>query len=287
MFFVYFYLAMSTLMGLCVGSFMNVVIYRLPLMISGEGGGSLSWPPSHCPVCHSRIRWYDNIPVFSWLFLRGRCRDCHTRVSPVYLLTEAVTGLWFVAVWLFTVGVSPASVPVMTLTTAAHLLPPLVLFCFLYCITFIDIRHYLIPDGLSLGLLWSGLVFSVCGLIPVTPFYAVTGVVLAWGVLLVVQTSYRFIRGHDGLGGGDVKLFAAAGAWLGLMQVPWLIVASALCGGVLYAVRWCYLRRQPDDRPVSAGLQAIQQETGLCRVYIPFGPAIVMAMLGLFFVPGL
>ncbi|EBR7997346.1 prepilin peptidase, partial [Salmonella enterica subsp. enterica serovar Panama] len=103
------------LTGMCAGSFMNVVIYRLPLMIFGTGDGderfSLAWPPSHCPVCHHRIRFYDNIPVMSWLVLRGKCRRCRTRISAVYPLTEAITGLWFAVVYLCLAG------PVNTLLT--------------------------------------------------------------------------------------------------------------------------------------------------------------------------
>ncbi|EAV3945811.1 TPA: prepilin peptidase, partial [Salmonella enterica] len=232
------------LTGMCAGSFMNVVIYRLPLMIFGTGDGderfSLAWPPSHCPVCHHRIRFYDNIPVMSWLVLRGKCRRCRTRISAVYPLTEAITGLWFAVVYLCLAG------PVNTLLTisgAAALLPPLVLFCLLYCITVTDVRHYLIPDVLSLGLLWSGLVLSVCGLIRVSPFQAVTGCVLAYCLISAVQYGYRVIRGHEGLGGGDAKLFAAASVWVGLSQVPWLILFSAVCGGVLFGIKKFYQRK--------------------------------------------
>ncbi|HAT1681634.1 TPA: prepilin peptidase [Klebsiella oxytoca] len=270
---------------------MNVVIYRLPLMLTGAGEDgdvfSLSWPPSHCPVCHSRIRWYDNIPLFSWLLLRGKCRACRTPVSPVYLLTEALTGFWFAGVYLFLAEMPHGVTPVMDMMVVAHFLPPLVLFCFLYCITFIDIRHYLIPDGLSLGLLWSGLVFSVLGLIPVTPFRSVMGAVLAWCVIFAVQKSYRFLRGHEGLGGGDVKLFAAASVWLGITQVPWLILYSAVCGGVLFGIqRFCQGPVFGKGRAERTAEQAPDwQESGVCRCYIPFGPAIVVATLILFFIP--
>ncbi|EBZ5135131.1 prepilin peptidase, partial [Salmonella enterica subsp. enterica serovar Saintpaul] len=140
---VFFLLCMFT--GMCVGSFMNVIIYRLPRMLYGDFQASesfsLAWPPSHCPVCRSRIKFYDNIPVVSWLVLQGKCRSCRTRIPVVYPLTEAVTGLWFAGVYLYLAG------PVNTLLTfsgAAGLLPPLTLFCLLYCITVIDFRHYLI-----------------------------------------------------------------------------------------------------------------------------------------------
>ncbi|EBU9820071.1 prepilin peptidase [Salmonella enterica subsp. enterica serovar Newport] len=284
--FYFIFLTLSLVTGMCAGSFMNVVIYRLPLMIFGAAEDerlSLAWPPSHCPVCHHRIRFYDNIPVVSWLVLRGKCRHCRARIPVVYPLTEAVTGLWFAVVFFCFAG------PVSTLLTfsgGAGLLPPLTLLCLLYCITVTDFRHYLIPDVLSLGLLWSGLVFSVCGLIRVSPFQAVTGCVLAYGIISAVQYGYRVIRRHEGLGGGDAKLFAAASVWVGLSQVPWLILFSAVCGGVLYGIKRFYQRnilvQTPEFLP--------GQDTGhgdddmACTgVYIPFGPAIALATLVLFF----
>ncbi|EDH9623031.1 prepilin peptidase [Salmonella enterica subsp. enterica serovar Austin] len=273
------------LTGMCAGSFMNVVIYRLPLMIFGTGDGderfSLAWPPSHCPVCHHRIRFYDNIPVMSWLVLRGKCRRCRTRICAVYPLTEAITGLWFAVVYLCLAG------PVNTLLTisgAAALLPPLVLFCLLYCITVTDVRHYLIPDVLSLGLLWSGLVLSVCGLIRVSPFQAVTGCVLAYCLISAVQYGYRVIRGHEGLGGGDAKLFAAASVWVGLSQVPWLILFSAVCGGVLFGIKKFYQRKILVQAPAVLPGEYNDDSEVLCDgFYIPFGPAIALATLVLFF----
>ncbi|EMF3895683.1 A24 family peptidase [Salmonella enterica] len=273
------------LTGMCAGSFMNVVIYRLPLMIFGTGDGderfSLAWPPSHCPVCHHRIRFYDNIPVMSWLVLRGKCRRCRTRISAVYPLTEAITGLWFAVVYLCLAG------PVNTLLTisgAAALLPPLVLFCLLYCITVTDVRHYLIPDVLSLGLLWSGLVLSVCGLIRVSPFQAVTGCVLAYCLISAVQYGYRVIRGHEGLGGGDAKLYAAASVWVGLSQVPWLILFSAVCGGVLFGIKKFYQRKILVQAPAVLPGEDNDDSEVLCDgFYIPFGPAIALATLVLFF----
>ncbi|EBE6988904.1 prepilin peptidase [Salmonella enterica] len=278
---IFFILSMLT--GMCAGSFMNVVIYRLPLMMlgdmRGDEGFSLAWPPSHCPVCRSRIKFYDNIPVVSWLLLKGRCRHCQTHIPQFYPVTEAVTGGVFAVIFLTLSG------PVSTLLTfsgAAGLLPPLLLFCLLYCITAIDFRHYLIPDVLSLGLLWSGMVFSVCGVIPVFPFQAVTGCVLSWCIISAVQYGYRVIRRHEGLGGGDAKLFAAASVWVGLSQVPWLILFSAVCGGVLYGIKAFYQRKilipAPDRLPGEGA-----DEADYNGFYIPFGPAIALATLIIFF----
>ncbi|EMW9316324.1 prepilin peptidase [Salmonella enterica] len=272
-----------------MGSFMNVVIYRLPLMLYGvpqvSKSFSLAWPPSHCPVCLSRIKFYDNIPVISWLMLRGKCRCCRVGIPFVYPLTETVTGLWFVAVYLCLA--EPANPSSLTFSAATLLSPPLTLFCLLYCITVIDFRHYLIPDVLSLGLLWAGMVFSVSGLLSVLPFQAVAGCVLAWGLTRGVQWGYRAVRGYEGLGAGDAKLFAAAAVWVGVSQVAWLILFSAVAGGVLYGTQWFYQRHilVPSGQPKSgAEREAEDVDPDICRhkFYIPFGPAIALATLVLY-----
>lgn len=281
------FLIINLITGMCIGSFMNVVIYRLPLVIfRGAQDGeffSLAWPPSHCPVCRKRIKCYDNIPVVSWLMLRGKCRHCQTRIPSVYPVTEAVTGLWFAVVYIALT--EPATLFIYSGVT--DLLPPLVLFCFLYCITVIDFRHYLIPDVLSLGLLWCGLVFSVCGVIRVSPFQAVTGCVLAWCIISTVQQGYRVIRGYEGLGGGDAKLFAAASVWVGLSQMPWLILFSAICGGVLYGIKKIYQRKilvqVPDLLPGQEDADSGGNDVPCGGFYIPFGPVIALATLVLFF----
>lgn len=272
--------------GCCIGSFMNVVIYRLPVMIYGEVleevRFSLAWPPSHCPVCRNRIKFYDNIPVASWILLRGKCRNCKTTIAYFYPLTEAVTGLWFSVVYFF---MKDSDFMFLTLSDATAMLPLLGLFCLLYCITIIDFRHYLIPDVLSLGLLWSGMVLSVCGYIRVSPFQAVSGCVLAYCIIRTVQWGYCVLRRHEGLGGGDAKLFAAASVWVGLSQVPWLILFSAVCGGGLYIVKKFYHKNiLEQNQPV-----LLQQNPGCGDsdilnegFYIPFGPAIALATLVLF-----
>ncbi len=285
-FFYFFYGVLFLLTGVCIGSFMNVIIYRLPLMMTGSGEEgetfSLAWPPSHCPVCQNRIRFYDNIPVISWLLLRGKCRYCRTAISGLYPVTEAVTGLWFIIVYFF---LAEPSVMVLTSGEMLRFLPPLVLFCLLYCITVTDFRHFLIPDVLSLGMLWAGLVFSVFHLIPVSPFQAVTGCVLTYCLILGIRKGYQAFRQHEGLGGGDVKLFAAAAAWLGLSQVPWLIVLSAVCGVLLYGVqRYCLKSSGEKSRQLVSDLEATGDTVPRGALYVPFGPAIVLATLILFFI---
>ncbi|WP_272517449.1 MULTISPECIES: prepilin peptidase [unclassified Providencia] len=277
------FLVLFLITGVCVGSFMNVVIYRLPRIIFGadehdDKRFSLAWPPSHCPRCQSRIRFYDNIPVVSWLILRGKCRCCLTRISALYPLTEVIIGLWFVIVYLLVISVNTF----LTFSNMLDLLPPIVLFCLLYCITVIDFRYFLIPDILSFGLMWSGLLFSVCGVINISPFQAIFSCVLTYCLISIVKQGYRVIRKYDGLGSGDAKLFAAATVWLGLNQISWLILFSAICGGVLYGIQLFYRRtfsvilfnsllEQNDDNNI--------QTDG---IYIPFGPAIAITTLTLY-----
>lgn len=267
------------LTGMCAGSFINVVIYRLPLMMCAPEDNraiSLAWPPSHCPLCHGRIRFYDNIPLLSWLVLRGRCRRCQGRIPRLYPLTEALTGLWFAGVYCFLAG-PPATF--LTLCGAAALLPPLVLFCLLYGMTLIDLRHYLIPDSLSYGLLWCGLLFSVCGLIQTSPFQAVLGGVVTYCLIRAAQWGYHAVRRHQGPGGGDVRLFAAAAAWVGLNQVPWLILLSAVAGGLLYGIKKTY----PGAIPEPCGFAATDDQDICADKYsIPFAPAIALATLLLY-----
>ncbi|EBS4373280.1 prepilin peptidase [Salmonella enterica subsp. enterica serovar Oranienburg] len=281
-FFYCFWLILILLTGLCVGSFMNVVIYRLPRIIYGTDGDepfSLAWPPSHCPGCQARIRFYDNIPVLSWVLLRGKCRYCHGAISPVYPLTEAVTGLWFLAVYFFQ---TDGEVVVMTSAVLMQIVPLFILFCFLWCITLTDLYYYLIPEMLSAGLLWAGLLFSVFGMIPPSPVQAVLGGVLAFVVISAVRWFYTVVRKKEGLGWGDVSLFMASSVWLGLAQVPQLILFSAVCGGVFWGVYQVYHRKILKNNHPEDALLKKPDDGPDPSVYIPFGPAITLATLLLF-----
>ncbi|EDM3692338.1 prepilin peptidase [Salmonella enterica subsp. enterica serovar Infantis] len=277
----YFWSILSLLTGLCIGSFMNVVIYRLPRMIYGTTGDesfSLAWPPSHCPGCGGGIRFYDNIPVLSWVLLHGKCRHCHGNISSVYPLTEAVTGLWFLAVYLFH---TDGEVVVMTSSMLMNMVPLWVLFCFLWCITLTDFYHYLIPEVLSAGLLWTGLLFSIFGMIPSTPFQSVLGGVAAFVLISVVRWFYTVVRKREGLGLGDVSLYMASSVWLGLTQLPQLILFSALCGGLFWGLHQFYYRAiLKNKKPVP--LLKMRDECTDPLLYIPFGPAITLTTMLLF-----
>jgi leader peptidase (prepilin peptidase)/N-methyltransferase len=239
-------------LGLVIGSFLNVVIYRLPLMLErewrvqaqdlmrgmhdGDAAASpqqgtserltLSTPRSACPACKAPITAWQNIPVLSWLSLRGRCASCKAPISiryPVIELATALLSAW--VAWHFGFG-APAACGLL-ITWA------------LIALTGIDIDHQLLPDGITLPLLWAGLLASVIigpvagSAIPVSARDAIIGAASGYVSLWLVFQSFRLITGKDGMGYGDFKLFAALGAWLGWKLLPLVILLSAASGAVL------------------------------------------------------
>ncbi|KAF0280235.1 prepilin peptidase [Spiribacter aquaticus] len=204
----------AALVGALIGSFLNVVIARLPAQVEHEARQTdtapagddptppgIAWPGSHCPHCQHAIRIRDNIPIISWLILRGRCRDCGNPISARYPFTEVLTALvtaWIV--WRF--GVEP-------LTGAM-----LVLSWLMIAMAVIDFETHLLPDRLTLGGLWLGLLVSV-GTDFIPPTMAILGAALGYSSLWMINMAYRWLRGIDGLGYGDFKLFALIGAWGG------------------------------------------------------------------------
>jgi leader peptidase (prepilin peptidase) / N-methyltransferase len=230
-------------LGLVVGSFLNVVIYRMPIILEREWRTqaaevlaaaapqpeqpfNLSMPPSACPACKAPIKAWQNIPVFSWLALRGRCAACHTRISIRYPLVELITGLlsaW--VVWHFGFGVSAFCALLITWTLVA--------------LTGIDIDHQLLPDNLTLPLMWAGLLAAIlvgpsAGVaLPVSARDAIIGACSGYLSLWLVFHAFKLVTGKEGMGYGDFKLFAALGAWLGWKVLPLIILLSAATGAVL------------------------------------------------------
>lgn len=265
-------------LGLCVGSFVNVVVRRLPIMLErrwwlevaqqirepglpappvefdpawSEVGAaleqrlsalpplSLGQPGSHCPPCGHRLRWTELVPVLSWLWLRGRCSACGTRISPRLPWVELGCGLMFLGMgWHW--GHTPMAL--LWGAWAAALL----------ALSLIDWDTLLLPDSLTQGLIWSGLAAAWWGwTIPVGD--AVAGAVVGYASLWTVATLFERVTGKDGMGAGDFKLLAALGAWLG----PWALVSVVLLGSVAGVV-------------VGLGMKA----RGALREgrYVPFGP---------------
>ncbi len=228
--------AVVFLFGLLIGSFLNVCILRIPR------AESIVLPASHCPVCNKPIKPYDNIPVVSWLLLRGRCRNCKTRISPLYPIVELLTGLLFVACYL----VFGLNAEDLKWTIFAALIVVL---------TVTDLRERILPDkvnflGLGLGLvlsfftqpgddvaLWiSSHVFAFPPPAPVLSFAdALMGAATASGLLWLVAEGYFRARGREGMGLGDVKMMAMAGAFLGLERALLTILLGALLGSFIGA----------------------------------------------------
>jgi leader peptidase (prepilin peptidase)/N-methyltransferase len=197
------------LLGLILGSFVNVVITRLPQ------GESLLAPRSRCPQCRQPLAWYDNIPLLSYTLLRGRCRACHAPISWRYPLVELAGGLMVLALWR---------------TFPYQLLLAYVPFCLsLLALTVIDLEHRLLPDAITLPGILLGLLFSL--LLPDLTFWDAAAGALAGAALFAgIAWAYEKLAGRWGMGWGDVKLLAMIGAFLGWRALPWVILLSAGLG---------------------------------------------------------
>jgi leader peptidase (prepilin peptidase)/N-methyltransferase len=270
------------LLGLAVGSFLNVVAHRLPLVIERQWWGdvaaqltdkqsfrrvfaldpperlaqvggaieksltalaplSLARPPSRCPACKHRIRWYENIPLLSWLALRGRCASCKTRISVRYPLVELGTGLLFAA-FAWRLGAQPQ----MLLWCGAS--------AGLLVLALIDWDTTVLPDVLTLPLLWAGLAAAALGWLPgLTLTQSVGGTALGYLSLWSVYWLFKLVTGKEGMGYGDFKLLAALGAWLGWLGILPIVLMASVMGAV-----------------VGLGMKA----TGSLREgrFVPFGP---------------
>ena len=217
-------------MGAMVGSFLNVCILRMP-----EEGMSVIYPPnSHCPQCHAQIHWYDNIPIISYLFLRGRCRSCHLSISIQYPLIELLTAIMAIAV-LKRFGLQWASLVIFILVAG------------LIVITFIDLAHWIIPDEISLSGIPIGVAASFFIGAPHFPTWqnSVWGAVIGGGSLLAISLFYEYILKRPGMGLGDVKLPAMLGAFLGWKSL-FLVVLLASIQGLLVGASLYFLGWQPE-----------------------------------------
>ena len=249
-----FFTLTCTALGLIVGSFLNVVILRLPKMM--EQGWqreccevldqpapvqepiSLSHPGSHCPGCGVAIKPWQNIPVFSWLFLRGRCAQCGMGISVRYLAVELITGILSgLAAWQFGFGIEALSA--------------LALIWMLVALAGIDIDTQLLPDSITLPLLWLGLAVNLFAVW--TPLSsAVIGAMLGYGSLWSVYWFFKLVTGKEGMGYGDFKLLGALGAWFGWQAVPLMILLSSFVGAAL-GIAILLSKRQGRDTPMPFG----------------------------------
>jgi len=228
------------MISLCIGSFLNVVIYRLPVMMHNHWYAecrefladelknipakdtsplTLSKPDSTCPKCQHKIRFYENIPVISWLFLRGKCSQCKNNISIRYPLVEAATAMLSLVVANH-YGVSFETLLILILTWG------------LISLTLIDFDHMLLPDQIVMPLLWLGLLVNLSGTFaPIND--AVIGAAVGYMSLFIVFWLFKLITGKEGMGHGDFKLFALFGAWLGWQLLPILILMASVVGAVI------------------------------------------------------
>lgn len=275
-----------TAFGLLVGSFLNVVIHRVPIMLDREWRSqcdelagrtpvatepyNLVVPRSACPSCKAPITAVQNIPVLSWLALRGRCAGCGTRISARYPLVELLTGLLSACVaWKFGFGFPMVAALVLT--------------WFLVALTFIDIDTQLLPDSLTLPLLWLGLALSLAATavpvaaVPVDPRTSLIGAIAGYLSLWSIYHLFRLVTGKEGMGYGDFKLLAALGAWLGWQMLLPIVLGSALVGAV---VGIALMLRFGRDHQAPMAFGPYLAAAGW--LMLMFGQEIVSGYLGLF-----
>ncbi len=250
-------LSITALLGLIIGSFLNVVIQRLPRMLHHQweqqchillASGPLSsttpptynlaLPASHCPHCAHTLRLVDNIPLLSYLWLKGKCPHCGAPISLRYFLVELGCAILSVAVvWQFGLSLQAAAALILTWS--------------LLCLTVIDIEQQLLPDNITLPLLWLGLLASLLPL-TVAPVDAILGASLGYLSLWFIYWLFKLIRKKEAMGHGDFKLLAMLGAWLGWQAlIPILLLSSLL--GVLIGGTFLLLHRQSSQTPIAFG----------------------------------
>lgn len=275
----------AALFGLLIGSFLNVVIHRLPLVLErqwrahcAELAGQapeaapepfgLVRPRSRCPVCKAPIRALHNIPVLSYLALGGRCATCRAPISPRYPLVELATAAGFAAAaWHFGFGLQAALAIVFT--------------AYLIALTGIDVDRQLLPDVLTLPLLWIGLLASLWHAAafeaapPVAMRDALIGAAAGYLSLWAVFQLFRLVTGKDGMGYGDFKLFAAIGAWLGWQMLPLVLILAAVVGAAV-GIALIALRRHGRGVPIPFGPYL----AGAAWIAMLWGPQIVERYLG-------
>lgn len=272
------------LFALLIGSFLNVVIYRLPIMLERQwkrdcsewleqntaelhtGHFNLVIPRSQCPTCGHQITALENIPVISYLFLRGKCSGCGTPISMQYPMVEAATALLSMLVaWQFGYSIELLAMLVLTWTLVALFM--------------IDAKTMLLPDTLTYPLLWAGLLLNMHGMFVALPD-AVLGAAFGYLSLWSVFHLFRLLTGKEGMGFGDFKLLAALGAWGGWQVLPFVIFASSAFGSV-FGIVWMLAKRSRESLPMPfgpwlamAGFVALvwREEilTWMGRIFIPF-----------------
>lgn len=261
-----FFFGVTFVFSLMIGSFLNVVIYRFPKMLEqgwkrecrefladelaknntdkAEEVMTLSKPSSSCPSCQHKIRFYENIPVISWLVLRGKCSQCRAKISFRYPLVESATAILSVVIAAH-YGVTYTTLFLLILTWG------------LICLTLIDFDHMLLPDQITLPLLWLGLLVNIDGaIVPLND--SVIGAVAGYMSLFSVFWLFKLLTGKEGMGHGDFKLVAVFGAWIGWQLLPLLILMASAVGAIIGISMMVFKNHQREQA-------------------IPFGPYLAIA----------
>ena len=248
-------ICLALVLGLLVGSFLNVVIYRVPEGLNrnwkiqakqvldipleqGEGERfNILMPPSHCPSCKTAIKPWQNIPILSYVLLKGQCKHCHIAISLRYPLVELLTGLVFaICAWKF--GATWTALATMVFSA------------YLIAMIFIDVDTQLLPDQLTLPLMWGGIVFHLAAYLLQADWGITTlvdsllGAIVGYLSLWSIFQLFKLVTGKEGMGYGDFKLLAALGAWLGISVLPIIIIMSALVG-LIFAIIMKVAKNQP------------------------------------------
>lgn len=263
-------------LGALWGSFGNVCIYRMPPSKEFPTGRSVVAPASHCFECGTNVRWYDNVPLLSYLWLRGACRDCKTRFSPRYLLVEGAAAMLFVAAYHFIVAIAyTSSLPGEQLLRFGILAA---YFWLLLIITFIDFDHQLILDKLSYPAI--PIFYGLGLLLPnADPRQGLVGIAVGYGVVRVISDGYWLLARREGMGYGDGKLLAIVGALYGWQAVVVSLFLGSLLGAVISLSLLAITRRRTDS-----GDTARSKRLG--RVAVPFGPFLAAAAVVFVFIEG-
>lgn len=277
---------MTFVLGLLVGSFLNVVVYRVPLMLQRDWRAqclefldlqpdpsaspdptaafatfNLMKPESHCPACKTPIKPWQNIPVVSWLMLGGKCHHCKTAISPRYPMVEFVSGVLAALVaWEFGFGWTTLALLILT-------------WC-LVALTLIDADHQLLPDDITLPLMWLGLLLASLGQGLVSLEDAVIGAMAGYLCLWLFYWSFKLLTGKEGMGYGDFKLLAALGGWLGWQSLLPIVILSSLVGAV-YGITMMVLFRRDRSHPMPFGPYL----AGAGYIMLVWGPALTEAYL--------
>jgi leader peptidase (prepilin peptidase) / N-methyltransferase len=243
--------------GLVIGSFLNVVIHRMPLMLQAQWRREedsltqtqledssaqtyhLAWPGSHCPHCSTALRWYENIPLISYAWLRGRCRHCDQHISWQYPIVE-----------LLSMGAA-----LLCFTRHGWTAEAIAWFVFLgtlLCLAWIDWQTQLLPDNLTLPLAWLGLIAAERQWIGLSLNDAVWGCVAGYLSLYGINALFRSIKGQAGMGHGDFKMLAALGAWWGWQNLPFLVLLASVCGILHALIGVKFFARKPNE-PIAFG----------------------------------